>query len=126
MEYLSKSYRLDEEVVAWLDGLKEIHGSVNRGLRAAMKAAHESFPDNLKPRGTQIPRSADLDTHLATEREGQIQQQMREISVGDAIVTTLEPPQTVRRSVNGARSSPAPRPFKGALLKPKERKKGKD
>lgn len=33
MEYLSKTYRLDEEVIAWLEGLREAHGSVNKGLR---------------------------------------------------------------------------------------------
>ena len=36
MDYLSKSYRLDTEVVEWLDGLKSDYGSVNKGLRAAM------------------------------------------------------------------------------------------
>ncbi len=36
MEYVSKSYRLDEEVVAWLDELKSDYGSVNKGLRAIM------------------------------------------------------------------------------------------
>lgn len=33
MEYVTKSMRLDEEVVAWLDKLKKSWGSYNKGLR---------------------------------------------------------------------------------------------
>lgn len=36
MEYLSKTYRLDEDVTAWLEELREAHGSVNKGLRSVM------------------------------------------------------------------------------------------
>jgi len=37
MEYQSKSYRLDEEVVNWLESLKLLHGSVNKALRDVME-----------------------------------------------------------------------------------------
>jgi hypothetical protein len=33
MDYLIKSMRLDAEVIAWLDKLKAMHGSYNKGLR---------------------------------------------------------------------------------------------
>ena len=35
-KYKSKGYVFDEEVTAWLDGLKAVHGSYNKGLRAQM------------------------------------------------------------------------------------------
>lgn len=33
MEYVSKGFRFDTEVMAWLDKLKAMHGSYNKGLR---------------------------------------------------------------------------------------------
>lgn len=33
MEYKSKGYVFDSEVTAWLDRLKELYGSYNKGLR---------------------------------------------------------------------------------------------
>lgn len=33
MKYRSKGYVFDEEVTAWLDSLKAIHGSYNKALR---------------------------------------------------------------------------------------------
>lgn len=33
MEYITKGFRFDEEVMAWLDKLKAMHGSYNKGLR---------------------------------------------------------------------------------------------
>ena len=33
MEYLTKTMRLDAEVIAWLDKLKSMWGSYNKGLR---------------------------------------------------------------------------------------------
>jgi len=33
LEYLSKTFCLDEEVLGWLEKLRELHGSVNKGLR---------------------------------------------------------------------------------------------
>ena len=33
MEYKSKGYVFDSEVTAWLDRLRELHGSYNKGLR---------------------------------------------------------------------------------------------
>jgi hypothetical protein len=47
MDYLIKSMRLDVEVIAWLDKLKGLHGSYNKGLR------HIAFSDNygLLPKG---------------------------------------------------------------------------
>lgn len=38
MEYISKSYRLDEEVIAQLERLKSDYGSVNKGLREVLFA----------------------------------------------------------------------------------------
>lgn len=45
------------------------------------------------------------------------------VATGDAIIDMPEsPPQLVRKSVNGEKVVPMPRPFPGPILKPKDRK----
>lgn len=41
MDYLLKSYRLDEDVVKAITTLKEQHGSANKGLRVALRLDSE-------------------------------------------------------------------------------------
>jgi len=43
VEYISRGYRFDEQVIAWLDGLKGVHGSYNKGLR--LIAGLEKLPE---------------------------------------------------------------------------------
>lgn len=69
MEYIVKSYRLGEDVIDWLEQLKAVHGSVNKGLRLAMQTAAATFPTDLMPQGTPYSRSPDLDEPLEAERE---------------------------------------------------------
>jgi hypothetical protein len=40
MEYLSKTMRLDSEIIAWLNKLKEMWGSYNKGLRKVAFSEH--------------------------------------------------------------------------------------
>lgn len=125
MEYLVKSYRLDEDVVAWLDNLKMLHGSVNKGLRAAMLAARETFPADLKPRGTPIHRSPDLDEHLAEERERNGTKPGYDVASATSVMVEKIPPRSpegrLRKALQRQEAS-AERSFKGPLLKPKDRK----
>jgi len=44
MEYLTKTMRLDSEVIAWLDKLKATCGSYNKGLRTIALCEHQAQP----------------------------------------------------------------------------------
>jgi hypothetical protein len=48
MEYLTKSMRLDSEVIAWLDDLRKAHGSYNKGLRV-LAFAVRAGADKISP-----------------------------------------------------------------------------
>ena len=66
MEYLSKTLRLDEEVIAWLDKLKSMHGSYNKGLRlVAFPAEGRGKPAiDVTPRREPLPVARELITEL--------------------------------------------------------------
>lgn len=53
MEYVSKTFRLDEEVVKRLEELKAEHGSVNKGLRRVLLPypVGERGPEFIVPPG---------------------------------------------------------------------------
>lgn len=44
MKYKSKGYVFDEEVTAWLDKLKAMHGSYNKGLRLVAFPGSDRHP----------------------------------------------------------------------------------
>ena len=64
MKYKSKGYVFDEEVTAWLEKLKAIHGSYNKGLRLVAFAAEgfSAIPSGVKDNELDVPRIAPFTT----------------------------------------------------------------
>lgn len=119
MEYVSKGFRFDTEVMAWLDKLKAMHGSYNKGLRLM------AFPDTARG-------GPPIETTTTVYDPKKAKSILIEKVPADAPERQLEPSASVvtptarvkiskLRGATGA-TAIGHKPFKGPLLKPKDRK----
>lgn len=127
MEYITKGFRFDEEVMAWLDKLKAMHGSYNKGLRliAFTEESRGKPPIDVEAHSVAVSQVCGQ----PTVDEAEMSKPAAEVL--DKAKARLRPTVTTFRSnlrreareINARNRVPGDPHWKGPLLKPKDQKK---
>lgn len=146
MEYITKGYVFDGEVTAWLNELKRMHGSYNKGLRLVAfphegrgKPAIDVTPEparalptaRKKPNKREAAIQARAESDLTAREVGRENIDYSDVESSPTThVATLDAGKTLRANlrkeaseINKRNRVPGDPHWKGELRKPKDRKK---